>query len=951
MASSVSQLNNYSNFSLFSFDNADLLMKGMLMKQGAIDENRSKLQQLSDQVTNFSVAKDVDRKYLEERLTQTKDIINQYAGGDLSNPNLMNQLVSKFEDVVDDKVLNAVASTSIITREDKEWEAKKGTPEYNEDNRAFALQNRKKYLEDQNVGAEYAGGGGFIKYTDNNAKLLSKEAQETLKNLGINAKYVQREDGGGYFDFINTYEGTTDVKRLNEAVISIIGQDGFKQMQIDAWAKYGDMQDPNTVEQLRNDYNQTFQNDLERLEEDRTHLTRAIETEKDENLKKQYQDQLETTNESIKQRQKDADFDKVVANPDGTINESGYRNAYTTLHSHNEVARLTSLQYQKPRLIEEKIDNSKLEVAKYGLQIEQFKETQAHNRAMEGFKQFELNMKYSPDGLGGTGAEGSLVKPGDVQLGVTSEISTEQAGTFDLFAQLRQEQEAPIKALSQLAGGTFDKASTLNLIQQLQGQKIGDVKEITLAGKKIKITDENRGTILPILDQFKKTMVDGGSVIRKTRDNLSKAINLIADDVIEHYKGAPQEHTNMFSGDNFYFAKGQNGAYVYTEGKMPGVKQSNYKLLMYKSSKNGINSLTKEEVMTLKAYVTKGVVTDQGVKMNEWERQQAYTAFQEEVNKALGAKAVNTMPAYGNLKPKSQEGVKYIDKDMSNTRLITSTAINGLVSLKSQDNTFSGFGITDTRFSDGGTLKDRINTKISSADKSIRKQAEDETKAISVKPINIIQGSQTMKNLETKFSVTLNNKNPQLIPEIQNGKQTGRWQIYYEQQVGMGANKKVEKLPAKDMNGNVMIVSQEEIGMKVGNFHGSVYNSELGSRSARIELGSSNSSDYGQGDVRNKSLDKNSVTFLQKSAKTQEQLDLINTYTNLYNKGQIDFEMAIPEGANTYHLLMDIGGKKVALFDTKKSLLDEDRDIPFFYQNANQLKEEKFLTFLEGAIQ
>lgn len=940
MASSVSQLNNYSNFSLFSFDNADLLMKGMLMKQGAIDENRSKLQQLSDQVTNFSVAKDVDRKYLEERLTQTKDIINQYAGGDLSNPNLMNQLVSKFEDVVDDKVLNAVASTSIITREDKEWEAKKGTPEYNEKNRAFALQNRKKYLEDQNVGTEYAGGGGFIKYTDNNATLMSKEAQETLKNLGINAKWVQREDGGGYFDFINTYEGTADVQRLNEAVKAIIGQDGFKQMQIDGWARYGDMQDPNTVEQLRNDYNQTFQNDLERLEEDRKHLMIAVEAEKDENKKKQYQDQLEITNESIEARQKDADFDKVVANPDGTINESAYKNAYTTLHTYNEVGRLTAIQFQKPRLVEEKIDNSKLEVKKYQLQLDQFDETMRHNVTMEDFKRQELSSKNAVQN-----PNGSLVNPGDVDLGTLSQVSTEQVGSFDLFAQLRQEQEAPIKALSDVVGFTFDRASTLSLIEQLQGKKVGDIEEITLAGKKIKITDENRGVILPVLDQFKKTMVDGGSVIRTARNEYATALNSITDDIVNHYKLSPSDQNNMFVGDNFYFGKGKTGKIEFIEGKMPGVKQSNYKLLMYKASKNGVNSLTKEEQLTLKAYVAKGIIKDDGFSMNEFQRQQAYISFQEDVNKALGAGAVNTMPQFNNFKKAPSNDPIILGKS---GWMITE---GGTGSKSYQDEYYSGIGIGDTKLKNGVALKDAIQVKIISADKNLRAQAESSSKAISVRPINIVDGSKTMQNLETKFSVTLDKKNAQLLPEIQNGKQTGRWQMFYEQTVVSPNGKKtVEKLPAKDIDGNIAIVTEEEIGMKVGNFHGSAYNSDLGDRSASIELGSSNSKNYEAGDIRNKVLDRNSVEYLTKIAKSPEQVNYINQMVSLYDQGQIDFEVAIPKGSKTYHLVMNIGGKEIVLADEGKDILDEQRDIPAYYQNASQYKEKEFLKHLERQI-
>ena len=92
MASSYSSINDYSNLTLYTPD-YNLLQTALQYKQGQLDQNRAKLQQVRDQFGALDVVKDEDQKYLDDRLQKVTEITNKYAGLDLSSDALTNSLV------------------------------------------------------------------------------------------------------------------------------------------------------------------------------------------------------------------------------------------------------------------------------------------------------------------------------------------------------------------------------------------------------------------------------------------------------------------------------------------------------------------------------------------------------------------------------------------------------------------------------------------------------------------------------------------------------------------------------------------------------------------------------------------------------------------------------------------------------------------------------------------
>lgn len=649
MASSVSQLNNYSNFSLFSFDNKDLLMKGMLMKQNAIDENRGKLQQIRDQVANFSVVKDVDKKYLEERLVQTTDIINKYAGGDLSNPNLMNQLVSKFEEVVDDNVLNAVASFSSIIREDKQWESKKGTAEYNEKNRQYAMQNRIKYLQDGNVGAQYAGGGGFIKYTDIDAIYTSKEFQEFLKNSDIKAEYIRRENGTGYFASINKYE-EIDPRRLQQAITTFLGEDGQKQLQIDAWAKYGEPTSEEAIVKVKSDYEQTVKSELELNEKKLDAIDKMLEdSEMSPEDRAKYEENKKYLEGRVTSLQS-KDFNSLVTNPDGSVNEGAFKNVYTSIYEQNFLQDKFNLLYHDPILKDTKIDEVQFKTAEFAESKRMNDLAFSREERLIRESQWEMqgkplldangNVKLDENGnpillsTGGTSAS-TNGRRSIVSMGRDAEVTKEEADDIQIVNDYQKQYTSTINAIRASQGNNWDENSTSALESYLIEGVPTMNETITLStGRKIKVTPEN----IVALEKLKTMTAGDNGTIRKLRVELTDLQRNYNADIDRKYRANPNEFRNANLGD-FYYVEDNNGNLRYTEGKLPQAKgQSNFIYLMEKQRQG--KPLTKTEGASLRLYKKKMLLADD--ELTPVEKNQLYRAYKRDV----GATTANTLPTY-----------------------------------------------------------------------------------------------------------------------------------------------------------------------------------------------------------------------------------------------------------------------------------------------------------------
>lgn len=963
MASSVSTLNNYSGIPLFHFGNKELLRLGMASMQGQVNENREKLTSLTEQLAlDIEVARPIDKQYFQERLQKTVDIVNQFSAGDVSNPSLMNQLTSKLKESIDERVYNGVSSASLRNKgELPQWQEarKKADGSYSDVNFAYASQAWNDYMNSTDPNAVYTGGGGFISYSDNPKKLMDKGFQESLKNLGINAKYVQREDGGYYFDYVNTYEGTMDKARLKQAVLAQIGEDGVRQMDINAWAKYGDVSNPIIVDNLRTNYNSLYDNVNKSLSQEKEILEGELKKIPEGREKQETQLRIQELKE-ILENNKNKNFDNEVIGLDGYVDPNKYKSVYTSFNRDVEFENLTSLNYQPPRITETKVEDVKLNVRKYEESVRHSLEMEQQGR--EGLvlraEQLRLNtLKAEQEGLlaNPNGVSGGVINQGDILLGASEKIGEEERGEYNQQTREREFQVEAVKGVNNLVGGIMGKGDTGKLVQDLTNVDIGTLQEIEIAGTKIAINDQNRAQVYAALDNFKKTMVDGSSSVRQTRQQFGSVIQNTTNDLIAHYRASPQEQRDLeFTKDNFYFEKTSNGNYIYKKGLMPGAKTSNYKLLMYKASK-GLK-LTPEQEMTLKTYTTNAVVSDKGVNLTEWERQQVYSTLQDEIVTTLGkggVKAVNTMPTYEKIVP-SKVFVPSTPVPTGAVSLAGTDASLDEIDFSNIPGTEQDRFISGVNWTDGwGNLSKQLNTRINATKKIVNTSLENKSAELSYTPINVKEGSNTAKLIATKFAVDVKGT-PQLYPEVKGGKVTGNWTLWSDVTTGTGKDKKTEKqqVLAKGTT-TPLVFNSRDLGINAFDYYNSPYNTILGKRAGSIELGSSGYTNYPKGDSRNakpSTLLTSNIQEVQRQISNNPQaLQQLNTLVSRFNDGSIKFYVKPINGSENYHYVMrDTEGNEISIGDTGKKILSVSGDIPEIYGNSAKVKEELFSRYLQN---
>lgn len=988
MASSVSSLNNYSNFPLFNFGDLNLLASGMAAMQGRIDQNKAELKNIGNQLSmQFmdSMSRNIDKQYLNERLNEAMNLVETYANSaDLSDSNVASKLSSKLTEVVDDRVLDAIHATTIRRIEEARIkDIQKNDPEkYSDIN--FSVYNKEwqKYVNSEDPFAVYSG-NTYHDYFDYFKALTSKESLKMIEDMGITGEWIQRQDGGMYFDFKNKYAGTQDIARLQQVVQQIVGENGLKQMQINAEYYYGDFNNPNVLNNFRDNYN-TYYSDLNsKYASDKEALEIAIKNSKNQNQRETLQSELDKINREL-DNVSNRDFDTDVS-VNGILDPNKYRNMYTTFGTNTEMQRLTNLMYQKPRLIDSDIEDTKLDILKFKQSQEEFAvNTQIKVANLEWEKEkFTATMAskgFNPDGTTNSSNTSTNISRDGIVSGLPTPTSEEEIGNNISYTLAREEQQKAIDGVNNLVGGNMNPASTLELMQELTGRDISNLKEITIAGRVVKINEDNRGEVLLALNKFKSTFLDGTSTVRKTRDDMSQSLDLAVGSAITHFRDNSSDHSGLaVNDDNFYFEKTENGQYEYKRGKYSSSgNMSNYQYLMTKASKNGRNSLNKAEKATLDTYVAKGIIADRSIGMNDWQKQQLYGSLKENIfNTLKSSKAINTMPTFNNVKievPSSnivQTGVNiglvgdigsYVQistEEARDRRLkgqsfvrVNSGEKTGTywVNIKEkptvsslQDRNYSGIGWTD-----GWALGNRIKEHFEPTLKLSNTLLADDFRTTAKGSINMEGKSPAGKSLSTFIGTPIPDKAIiSVFPEIKNNKTTGKFNMSYSI-----INKKgeTEVVIPKSPSGNDIILTEKDLDGIANSGVNTIYNSSYGIRAGKISLGSSS--------VIN---DREFLGSLDNDLPSEEFLTNMNTLKNTYrdnpnilnfliseeNKfinGDYSFELSnggVKDG--TYKLYMKTtDGKQVPIFDTGFTSLNENTYVKEVLQNKKAVIEDAY---------
>ena len=134
--------------------------KAQTYKQQLYDTNVAQTQQLINQYAGVDLMRDVDQKYLGERLNTLVNYVNQSGAQDWSRRSIANEVSNYIGQALDENVMAGIASTQRYRKQMSEIEdIKKNKPDlYSSQNEWFATRDLQRYLTSDKTRNKYKTG-------------------------------------------------------------------------------------------------------------------------------------------------------------------------------------------------------------------------------------------------------------------------------------------------------------------------------------------------------------------------------------------------------------------------------------------------------------------------------------------------------------------------------------------------------------------------------------------------------------------------------------------------------------------------------------------------------------------------------------------------------------------------------------------------------------------------
>lgn len=611
MANAFSILHNYDT-PVYSPD-FNFINAALSFKQNNLNANRAKLQNLYDQFSALKVARDVDQNYIEDRLQQVRDVTNKYASMDLSDPNFASSLMGNMSQVLDDNVKTAILSTKKMQAEDAEWaDKRKNKPDlYSQTNHQYALNvlsDRQRYLTSKEVGDTYKGGADFFEFRDTTKKFM-----DNLPNMEkyLGAKFFQTGPQEGYFRTIDTYE-YIDENRLRQATSALFDEKDNMQMQVNAWAKYGNLPD----DQLRS----TFTNYMApRLDDAKGRLS-SLETMYSRSTNAEEKTKLQGEIDAAKQ---------TVSNLESTtydeiVKAGGQRSVYTSIYKDEYLNGLVS-PYAAPRLIDRKVDEVQKANIEFGLKV----------------KDFELRrLKVEADI-----AKAEKTATGNAPvLGTEQQVESEQGRESNVSYALQEYNEAlnsfrGVKGIDEngksVELGNLTANEMLQVGKVLQGTDLSDKKviELQVRGKKIKVNvAQNKEKLL----EFKTYVLEDSPAVKHANDVVLRQMKKVEERLITVSKYNDNQAIAQLPNLQKKFVK-KGDKFVLQE-----VNEPNYIKNLLRAAQS--RDLTEAEQLTVTMYSNYMFMVDP--KVSKEVKQQAFIANRKMLFDKVGdMTSIRSLPA------------------------------------------------------------------------------------------------------------------------------------------------------------------------------------------------------------------------------------------------------------------------------------------------------------------
>lgn len=588
-------LHNYDNVPLYT-PNFNLVNSVLQYKQGNLNENRSKLEDLVSNYANLDILRDVDKEYANSRLKAVLQMSNKYAAMDLSDPGLSSQLTRNVSQFFDDNVQNAVYSTKVFRAEQAEWEkARKDSPEkYSETNHQYALQFAQPWLQSKQVGETYRGGAGFREYTD-----YQKKIQDNIPKIAelLKAEYIRDENGNGMFRAIGTYE-EIDRGRLEQALQGVLNQKDLEQMKIDAWGQYNNAPE----EKLREAFNGYMQPRIEAAEKEIGTVRALMQTEKDPERRQQYQDYITSATDRLGSM-RNQNYDKV-----------GKEAAYTTMFREQFFDTYLDAYSYAPRKIKEEVNQ--LDVETFNANIKLRQEQRADERFIFDKNAYaeRMELEYAKLQAKGTtnNKAGNIAGTGltpveqalyDSQLVLTESIlgsGDVPNAKSNIDFGVEMERKATRQMLNAFSGYGLTEADLSDpaFVAAIKGTSGTDKTSFTYKGKSIVVNMTNEG-VANAIHNFQNNVINDNPVRKKAYAEADKLINTTISNLAQAYGSGDNEFDAKLPSYTFKLVDDGKGGFKVQKLDPKFTSQYNYmQTLAYKKGKG--QTLTNAEEASLK---------------------------------------------------------------------------------------------------------------------------------------------------------------------------------------------------------------------------------------------------------------------------------------------------------------------------------------------------------------
>lgn len=211
-----------------------------MYKQGMYEQGIQQIQTALSTVAGLEIARDVDKNYLNSKVSEVTSKINNIGGGDWSNKNLVSKATGIATTVAKDQyVQDAVYSTAALKQlSSSQKELKEKHPElYPVSAEWYDSQELQRYMSSNELGDKYRGPKEATRHF---GKQRDESIRAALKEL--HPSIVQTVTPSGEYTY--TYDKTTTVtpEQIQNVVMGVIGSNSEfqKSIQIDSSFSYKD---------------------------------------------------------------------------------------------------------------------------------------------------------------------------------------------------------------------------------------------------------------------------------------------------------------------------------------------------------------------------------------------------------------------------------------------------------------------------------------------------------------------------------------------------------------------------------------------------------------------------------------------------------------------------------------------------------------------------------------